>query len=300
MNAELADSTSRRLGDEGGRPPGGSKPAAPGVRGTGARITPLRRASYILRRWLAFAYFGLAGLAISWVVLPVQSAWLRLWGGGAPLDLRAQRAIGGASRGLVRIGERIGIIRVRWQGLDRLHGHRELIVANHPSLIDTPILLSQLSQLDLLVSPDWSESFFFRGASSAADYIGVSQPAQVLREATRRIRAGRRMAIFPEGSRTPEEGLRPFRRGAAHIALSAGVGILPVVIRVTPRTLMKGQAWHHVPERTPTWVVEVGEPIDPADHLDGTESRPVASRRLTAVLQAYFQQRWSSQDGQDG
>jgi len=297
VNAELAERAGRALDERREEPPADVDGAGAPARRPGARRPGLAwRASYILRRWIAFAYYGLAGLAIAWVVLPLQAVRARLAGRAEPTDLRAQRAIHRASCGLVRLGEGLGIIRVRWRGLERLERRPTLIVANHPSLIDTPILASHLPQVDLIVNPDWSESFFFRGATAAADYVRMDRAAEVVRRTADRLRAGRWVAIYPEGSRTPPEGLRPFHRGAAHVALAAGVDVLPVVIRVTPRTLMKGQGWSHVPERTPEWIVEVGEPIRPADHLDGDESRPVAARRLTAILQAHFEKRWSGQD----
>jgi len=290
VNAELAE---RRVESRAEPPlPGREAPA------TATRGGALRRASYIVRRWVAFAYFGLAGLAVSSLVLPLQGARARLTRRDhGPLDLRAQRAVHHASRGLVWLSEGLGLIRVRWRGAERLADGPALIVANHPSLIDTPILASRLPQVDLIVSPDWGDSVFFRGVTAAADYVRADRATVAVRLAAGRLRAGRHVAIYPEGSRTPPEGLRPFHRGAAHVALAAGVPVLPVVIRVTPRTLMKGQPWNHVPARTPEWTVEVGEPIHPAEHLDGSESRPVAARRLTAILQAHFEARWSVEDG---
>ena len=67
---------------------------------------------------------------------------------------------------------------------------------------------------------------------------------------------------------------------------------LPVSIQVTPRTLMKSQSWTHTPERTPDWHVEVGEAIHPADLVEGSESRHLAAKRLTGILQEYFEGRW--------
>ena len=37
--------------------------------------------------------------------------------------------------------------------------------------------------------------------------------------------------IFPEGGRSPNGRLMPFKQGAAHLALRTGATILPVVIR---------------------------------------------------------------------
>lgn len=221
----------------------------------------------------------------------------RLSGRRQPRDLRAQRAISRASLWFVNLIERLGLARIRWSGLERLKKRPMLIVANHPSLIDTPLLSSRLPQLDLIVSEEWGRNPFFRRTAAAANYLRVERGAAVVQDAAERLRAGRCVAIYPEGSRTPPEGLRPFHRGAAHVAMAAGVDLVPVVIRVSPRTLMKGQPWNHMPERTPEWKIEVGEPIRPSNYLDGSETRPVAARRLTAALQEYFEKEWSRRDG---
>lgn len=47
-------------------------------------------------------------------------------------------------------------------------------------------------------------------------------------EALRRLRAGRCVAIFPEGALNPTETLLPFKQGAALLALQAGVPVIPV------------------------------------------------------------------------
>ena len=56
------------------------------------------------------------------------------------------------------------------------------------------------------------------------------------------VRAGRSLAVFPEGTRTRDGQLQEFKSGAFKIALKAGVPIVPVAIRGTftllPRTTL--------------------------------------------------------------
>lgn len=268
-------------------------------------VPGLPRLPWLARRWrlarvaLAFAYYGLASLAVAGVILPLQRSALRLRaflrGAGRPphdAEVRAQRTVHAASRSFVRLLELLDVGRVRWRGTETLARRPRLVVANHPSLIDTPLLTSCMPQADFVVSPEWSRNFFLRRAAAAAGYLRADRGASVVRDAAERLRAGRSVVIFPEGSRTPAQGLRRFQRGAAHIALEAGCELLPVLIRVSPRTLMKGQRWNDLPERTPQWEVTVGEPIRPSEHLRGDEPRPLAARRLTAILQEYFEKRW--------
>jgi len=252
----------------------------------------LANLAHLARRATAFSYYGLSGLGLGLVWLPLDRWVGRALGRAEPADLRAQRAIHRVSRRLLRLMEALDLARVHWVGAEALDRRPLLVVANHPSLIDTPLLSSRMPEADFIVKEEWGRNPFFRDAVAAAGYLRVERGARVVADAVARLRAGRSVVVYPEGSRTPPEGLRPFQRGAAHIALEAGCDLVPVLIQVTPRTLLKGDPWTQRPERTPEWRVEVGEPIRPWDHLDGSESRPVAARKLTAVLRDYFDKRW--------
>ena len=129
---------------------------------------------------------------------------------------------------------------------------------------------------------------------AAAGYLRAASGSALVREAASRLRAGRSIVVYPEGSRSPLEGLRPFQRGIAHIALRAGCDIVPVVISVKPRWLMRGRAFRNLPEEIPEWQIEVGPPIRPADYAQPGESRKEVARRITAMLQDYFEKRWES------
>ncbi len=243
-------------------------------------------------RALGFATFALDTLALGFIVLPLQRLAARLRGRGHGTDLRAQYAIHRGMGLWVRFSHACGVARVSVHGGEALRRGPVVVVANHPSLIDTPILLSVMPQADLIVNADWGDNPFLRRCVEGAGYLRAERGPVMVRHAIERLRAGRNLVVYPEGSRTPPEGLRAFERGAAQIALLAGCDIVPVVISVHPRTLMKGQAFADVPERCPVWRVEVGDPIHPADHLREGESMSAGARRLTAALQDYFEKRW--------
>jgi 1-acyl-sn-glycerol-3-phosphate acyltransferase len=60
-----------------------------------------------------------------------------------------------------------------------------------------------------------------REGGKGRDQLG--RPASMVRE-------GRSVMMYPEGTRAPGHALLPFRRGAAVLAIRAGVPILPVVV----------------------------------------------------------------------
>jgi 1-acyl-sn-glycerol-3-phosphate acyltransferase len=56
--------------------------------------------------------------------------------------------------------------------------------------------------------------------------------------------------VFPEGTRSPQGGLRRFRRGPFEIACRADVPVVPVLIRCEPLVLAKEMPWYDVGLRT--------------------------------------------------
>lgn len=241
---------------------------------------------------LCFVYFGLGGLLISALALPILQLHARLRGRSQEaLSLRTQRLVHLGCRSFMAcLTDVMGLGRVEWIGEAALCRGPLLVVANHPSLIDTPLLAAKLPQADFIVSASWMRIGWMRRIARAAGYLEADRGADVIREAAARLRAGRSVVVYPEGSRTPPEGLRRFQRGAAHIALEAGCDILPVVIHVAPRALLHGERWTQYPATNPVWRVEVGEPIR-ADAVGGGERGPLAARRLTGLLEGYFEKR---------
>jgi 1-acyl-sn-glycerol-3-phosphate acyltransferase len=245
----------------------------------GARLS---RAWRIARTGSSFAFFfgGGALLAVALAVLRRTTA------DAAGFDLRAQRWIArgyGLFMGYMRA---IGVCSVRFEGAERLAGAGPLVVvANHPTLIDTPLLGERMPQADCIANPTWADAPLLGSAIAAANYVRNDAGAEAIEEGVARLRAGRRLLVFAEGTRTPKGAtLGPLRRGAAHIALRAGVPILPIAITCEPRTLMKGQPWYAVPDRSFVVTVRVLEPFAPKDVLDGGESDSVAARKVTTAL----------------
>src|SRR5262245_31160105 len=240
-----------------------------------------------LRTGIAFAAFGLGSVWLAVVWMRIRAIVDR--GHHEPWRL-AQRALHRLFRWHTSLMESFGLIEVNWIGLERLTAPGpKIIVANHPSLIDVVLIISKLPQADCIVASERAQNRWLRGSVAAADYISNDSGVAVVYEAARRLKAGRTLVVFPEGTRTPEDGrLRHFQRGAAHIALASGLDMLPIEISVEPRMLMKGQSWYHVPPRAGRYTLRVGEPVITKEHLDGSESSVMAARKLTRALRARF------------
>jgi 1-acyl-sn-glycerol-3-phosphate acyltransferase len=82
-------------------------------------------------------------------------------------------------------------------------------------------------------------------AMTAAGFISInrSNRSEAIRSLTRAaetIRSGRPVILFPEGTRSRDGKLQPFKKGAFHLAARAGVPVVPVAIRGTFRIMAPG------------------------------------------------------------
>jgi 1-acyl-sn-glycerol-3-phosphate acyltransferase len=135
-------------------------------------------------------------------------------------------------------------------GLEYINDHDNYIfVANHPSLIDVVAIMSCVPYCNCIVKQSLSGHVFFGSIVRAAGYIVNDRASQLIEDCEKNFQAGRPLIVFPEGTRSPAYGIRPFKRGAAQIALRTGVPIVLVIITCDPPTLSKGQPWYKVPER---------------------------------------------------
>ncbi|MCP5059184.1 MAG: 1-acyl-sn-glycerol-3-phosphate acyltransferase [bacterium] len=236
-----------------------------------------------LRTGLAYAYYGLGALGITlWVGLR------RLVGAPMGRDA-AQRMLRRAYDSFVRLMLALRLFRLRNVGIEALAGPGpRLIVANHPSAIDSALIVRHLSQSDNFMSPNWARVPLIRSVGEAVAFIPSDAAQASVDAAVDCLRSGRTVVMFPEGTRSPSGGLGRFERGAAHVALRSGCDLLPVVIRTDIPILTKGERWHEVPDRTPEVEMRVMPPFSPSKVLDGSEPPMLAARKLTAALRGHY------------
>ncbi len=139
-----------------------------------------------------------------------------------------------------------------------------IFAANHQSQFDIFALQGYLgidfrwmAKKELFAIP------IFGAGMRAAGYISVDrskgrQALQSLNEAAQRIKDGTSVIIFPEGTRSPDGMLMPFKSGAMALAIKAGVPLVPVAISGTHQVLAKGRLLS-TPGRV---TIRLGAPID--------------------------------------
>jgi 1-acyl-sn-glycerol-3-phosphate acyltransferase len=128
-------------------------------------------------------------------------------------------------------------VKVRMEGLEHLNGKGPYIfMSNHQGSYDIFALLGHLPfQFKWLAKKELFSIPFFGWAMAAAGYIsidreGTRETVKALSEAAEKIRDGMSVVIFPEGSRSPDGSIQPFKKGGFTLAIKSGVPIVPIAI----------------------------------------------------------------------
>jgi 1-acyl-sn-glycerol-3-phosphate acyltransferase len=143
---------------------------------------------------------------------------------------------------------KVGGVRLRVRGLDHLDPSRPYIfVANHQSNIDIPVLVQSLAKFQLRWIAKRELLFvpFFGWALWSSKHILVNRSSRFhamasLIKARKKIERGISVVFFPEGTRSPNGELLPFKRGGFLLAIKTQTPIVPITINGSRNILRKG------------------------------------------------------------
>jgi 1-acyl-sn-glycerol-3-phosphate acyltransferase len=163
-----------------------------------------------------------------------------------------------------------------------------ILVANHTSHLDTALLLTTLPvkwqrKVTVGAAADYFFDAWWRAIGSALVFAtfpierhgsGLSDtPAKLIAE-------GWSIVMFPEGTRSPDGWTRRLRPGAAALARTHGIPVVPVAISGSYAAMPRGRNWPK-PGRPPVHV-RYGRPVSP---LEG-ENTLALNGRISAALSA--------------
>lgn len=121
-----------------------------------------------------------------------------------------------------------------------------IYVCNHQSNFDIPLLYAGLPiQFRWMAKQELFKIPLFGLAMKRSGYIPIDrsnrkEAMRSLTAAAKRIRDGVSVIIFPEGTRSPDGTLQPFKKGALLLAAKAGVPVIPMAIKGTQTVQPKG------------------------------------------------------------
>lgn len=233
---------------------------------------------------LGFGAFGAGALCLSLIVFPVLYVIPM-----AQKPRRTRRFIASTFRFYLRLLCWLGLISYELHHIERLRTPGQLIIANHPSLLDVVFIIAFTSNASCVVKGSLWRNPFTAIIVRAANYISNSQQ-DLFTACVDTLSRGESLIIFPEGTRSrPGEPLH-FHRGPSNLALSTKTPITPVIIRCEPAVLLKHQKWYHIPASPPHYTLTVEPPLPTAHYLEDC-LQSTAARRLTRDLVAYFTER---------
>jgi 1-acyl-sn-glycerol-3-phosphate acyltransferase len=168
----------------------------------------------------------------------------------------------------------VGGVAVKVNGLSQLDSKKQYVfMVNHQSHIDIPVLVRSLSafQLRWIAKRELLWVPFFGWAMWAAKHITVNRSDRFdalgsLKKAKERMKSGISLVFFPEGTRSSDGNLLPFKRGGLLLAVKTQTSIVPVTISGSSAILPKGD-WRIRGGRIE---VTVGAPVCVENYRPGT------------------------------
>jgi 1-acyl-sn-glycerol-3-phosphate acyltransferase len=186
----------------------------------------------------------------------------------------------------------------RVEGVEHLQGKGPyLFAANHSSHLDTPLVLAALPRsvrlqtlvaaaADYFFTNPWKGALVRTGLNAFAFQRKGPGRETSLDHARQLLSQQRHLLIFPEGTRSRDGQLQPFKWGVGKLALSGPYAVIPTSIEGAHEVFPKGARW---PRRRRV-VVRFGAPLcflpsaDPAQvtaHIEQAVRRLSASRELS-------------------
>ncbi len=147
-------------------------------------------------------------------------------------------------------------IRTRVEGAENLVPQKTAIYcANHQSAMDIPILFVNLPvQFRFVAKRSLFKMPFLGWHLKRSGHIPVDRerPREAMRsldEAAEKIRAGSSVMLFPEGHRSRDGKIGPFKSGSFYLAIQSGVPVVPITLNGT-RAVLKPDTYHVRPGQT--------------------------------------------------
>ena len=191
-----------------------------------------------------YTYLEFAACALAWLPLLATSSVLHRHDDVPRHRGRWMRRFGRATSALTPLWH----FAVEGEKPADIDGRGYVVVANHASTAD-PFLLSWLpwdmqwvAKEELFKLPVLG--MLLRLSGDIPLRRGEGESVRVMLSSCRHaLRHGLSVMMFPEGTRSRDGGVRPFKDGAFRLAIEEGAPILPVAIAGTHRCMPKGSPW---------------------------------------------------------
>jgi len=234
----------------------------------------------MFRALALLAFWGVAAVLVGLIGIP----WTFLSG---KVDLLYRMGIGVGLAGVRLVGVKVKVV-----GLENLDWRRTYIfMCNHVSNLDPPIVIPVMPRrTSVLVKKELFRVPILGWAMRLADLVPVDRrnrdaAISSLRFAADVLRSGVNMTIWPEGTRSGDGRLLPFKKGPFYLAAENGVPIVPITLVGTHEIWPRGEFAVHPGTAT----VIFHEPIDTAAYPSQEELIHAVRERMRGGLPEKYQ-----------
>jgi 1-acyl-sn-glycerol-3-phosphate acyltransferase len=184
-------------------------------------------------------------------------------------------------------------IKVEVTGLERIpQGRSCIFMSNHVSNLDPPVLIPYLpGRSSVLLKKELMRIPILGTAMRLAQFVPVERGNRVeaaklsISAAGDALRSGLHMMVYPEGTRSKDGRLMPFKKGPFFLAEETQAPIVPIAISGTQHMMRKGSV-----AITPGVVkLQFLDPIEPATYATREEMMAAVRAALIAALPAEMQ-----------
>lgn len=168
----------------------------------------------------------------------------------------------------IRVVNRIAGIRVRVEGVENIPPGVCIFAANHLSNVDPPALVTAIPRrVSLLAKKEVFRIPILATALRMAQFIPVDRgdreaAAASVDLAVKYLREGHSYCVYPEGTRSRDGRLKPFKKGTFVMAIQAGVPVVPISMSGAQKLMRKGDWTIHPGEI----VIRFGPPVDASQY----------------------------------
>lgn len=182
-------------------------------------------------------------------------------------------------------------VKVEVRGEENIPKGGFLFVFNHTSFFDIFSMSGYLGSFRFGAKIELFKIPFFGVAMRRAGILPIARARRdevfkVYEAAEKRIKAGERFALSPEGTRQDTEVLGPFKSGPFVFAINAKAPLVPVIIKNAANILPK----NHIVPNWGVWSRTITLEVLPAVSTEGWEikQRPLLQEKVRQIMAPYF------------
>ncbi len=173
--------------------------------------------------------------------------------------------------GVGKLGVRMAGVKIELRGAENLQpGRTYIFMSNHVSNLDPPVLIPSVpGRCSVLVKKELFRVPIFGTGMRLGELVPVDRrhheaAVESINAGIRALQHGLHMVTYPEGTRSPDGRLLPFKKGPFHLAMDSGVPVIPVTMLGTYESWPKTR----LALRPGTATVVFHPAIDPRDYSD--------------------------------